>query len=277
MLKEWINVHDVIRGILTLMQHGRKLPEEAINAVRSVRTKFPNGTPGQTISNAERAEMERQITLLAESWLKVLVPAPKYRTGMILDKELWELTINEALKLNDVYRRLDISVVAQGLTMAEKIKTAADKKEALERQMAINAEWRKMSDDFSNDAKYRNKILVHWTNSRLAVGAMKFNFPCIWTGPNADASKKMLLCHALQKYPGVAPEIIAENIMLLGMQHCNEEYCRNCIGWQCCYMQGHQLMLDYDANNNRFIVTSKSEVCPKYVAEKISAQAAERK
>lgn len=272
MSREWISKQDVLDGIKILMSNGKKLPYA--ERIKEIADSFPEGTDAATIRKACIEEQRRQVQQLAEVWLDILVPKPELRAGVpVMDRERWLLAVKQSLRIKDYHKVLDMSIVGQGIDEADGIIKKAREAAAYEAQQKANAEWRSFGDKFEEDDHYRNRILAHWTSARLRKGIYNFDFPSVVGDKPPDvlqANKKMLIREAKLMFPGIKEDDVVKNLMLIGMQHVNEQHCNNCTGWEKCYMNGHKLGLDFA--KGRFFVTSAARVCQKYVAAKEAAK-----
>lgn len=276
-MSEWITKQDVIDGIKVLMQNGKKLPYA--DRLKEIAAGYPEGTDIAVIKQACIKEQRRQVNELADQWFDVLVPEEKYRkTTAVMDKERWQLAIKQSLLVKDYQKILDISVVAQGIDAADKIIKKANEAIAYEAQQKANAEWRSFGDIFEEEEKYRNSILAHWTAIRLKKGILKFDFPSLKDSklPQDILIKNynMLMMEAKKMFPDIPDNIFAENIMLIGMQHVNKQYCQHiCTGCETCYMNGRKLGLEFQ--DGRFVVVNDLNLCQKFISSKLKAQQAD--
>lgn len=273
-----ITKQDVISGIIKLIQNGKKLPHaELIENIKN------SGLEGVRLNNAIKAETERQISKLADVWFDVLVLPEKLRTKQDkeMDKERWELAINETLKVKDYYKVLDMSILAEGIERADEIIAKARAEVAKEAQDRANAEWRTISEEMTEDQKYRSALLAHWTAVRLKAGVLAFSHPSYLSKNLSEwqrnANRRMLISFGERYFPEVPKEIREENLMLFVMQYVNYQHCEHvCKGYQDCYMQAHRLGLGYNPTSKKFYVTNNSATCPKFVAAKARAKAEEQ-
>lgn len=276
-MSDWITKQDILEGIKVLMQNGKKLPYGS--KLKEIAESFPQGTSIEIIREACIKEQRKQVNQIASAWFEVIVPEEKYRKSMpVMDKERWELAIKQTLLVKDYHKVLDISIVAQGIDLADAIISKANEAAAYEAQKKANAEWRSFGDVFEEEDKYRNTILAHWTAIRLKKGILEFDFPSIDDAQKPNdllmANRKMLMNEAKNMFPNISDDILRKNLMLFGMQHVNTRHCeKKCSGWDNCYMNGHRLGLRYD--NGRFYVSNSAEICPKFLAAKEAARRAE--
>lgn len=274
----WITKKDVRDGILRLMKNGKKLPNADLIAALKAKK-----LPEAEMQKAVREEGQRQIKELVDEWYDVLVPSEHLRTkaDLEMNKERWDLAIKETLKVRDYYKVLDMSILAEGIEIADAIIARARAEVAKEAQDRTNAEWRKLSEEVTEDQKYRSAILAHWTAVRLKAGLMSFGYPSFMSNDvpewQRNANRRMLVSYGERNFPECPNDIREENLILFGMQHVNNQHCdHKCTGYQDCYMQAHRLGLGYNPTSKKFYVTNNSATCPKFVAAKARAKAEEQ-
>lgn len=229
MEKEWITKEDVRAGIVQLMKAGKKLPfYRKIEDIRYNSEERP-----EEVARLCKEEALKQLAELTEQWYSIVVPDEEYRkTSKVMTKERWQLAIKETLKVEDYYRTLDFSLVAQGIDNADEILKEKAIEEARERQ----GEWRRsFADAFTDEDKYRNVILGKWTALRIKYCGGIFHYPyyCADVLPEAelDANRKLLLAEGRKMFPGIDEEVLKRNLILVGMQHVNREHCqKHCNG-----------------------------------------------
>lgn len=269
MEKEWITKEDVRAGIVQLMKAGKKLPfYRKIEDIRYNSEERP-----EEVARLCKEEALKQLAELTEQWYSIVVPDEEYRkTSKVMTKERWQLAIKETLKVEDYYRTLDFSLVAQGIDNADEILKEKAIEEARERQ----GEWRRsFADAFTDEDKYRNVILGKWTALRIKYCGGIFHYPyyCADVLPEAelDANRKLLLAEGRKMFPGIDEEVLKRNLILVGMQHVNREHCQKHCNGKNCYMKGYPLVLNFDGE--RFFVEHTDEPCQKRLRQIVQANA----
>ena len=258
-MAEWITKDDVLKGIITLMKNGKTLPES--HRLEVIEASFPAGTEKSVIAQAIKDEQIRQVSQLRDQWYEIFVPSDKYSSaiGYVVDLELWKLAIKESLKLKDFKKVIDPSLVSEGIDIARDIIQRAK----LDERRALESKWKDNADKFSDNERYVNKIVMHWTSTRIAHKALPFNAPDYIH--NTKGERDTLLSMAKKMFPTVEDTILEKNILLFSMQYMNNVFCAyQCKNCKNCYSDHRKLSLEYYRESKRFSVRVSDDYCKKY-------------